>query len=386
MVFFRGGGARGSLAVTLLACAAGPPVLVAACNGTGGLAGGGHDGGDGSIGVDANGDGAGDGAQGPDAALDVGSDAPGEPDASDAGRPDAPDAGCEPIDGGITAHPAWVAFDSNGLGFDRDLFVMRSDGCSRRALQTTSANEKQPVFSPDGKSVAFASDAMGTFQIYLLTLRTGALAKVTSVTLGATEPAYTPDGQRIAYVHDLSSGAHEIRIVGTDGSGDALLVAADGRYPTFSPDGMYVYYNTSTEAFRQNVAGGSPEMVLESNPNDLERLAVSPDGKQFAIGAGECEYDATTMMSYEAIFLYPVMMPVPRVCSTAGGGSELAGGNKTAYWRPAWSANGVIASEVGPVLGAHDLVLFQGGARANLTTTADDERNIAWAPSNVDLP
>jgi Tol biopolymer transport system component len=41
------------------------------------------------------------------------------------------------------------------------------------------ANESQPVFSPDGKTLAFVSDRTGGGDIYLLTLANGDLRRLT---------------------------------------------------------------------------------------------------------------------------------------------------------------------------------------------------------------
>ncbi len=60
--------------------------------------------------------------------------------------------------------------------------------------------DMQPVFSPDGRYVVFASDRTGIFNLYAYELSTGLLRQVTEVMSGAFMPAISPDGHTLVYV------------------------------------------------------------------------------------------------------------------------------------------------------------------------------------------
>ena len=64
-----------------------------------------------------------------------------------------------------------IAFVSGG-----DIWTVPAGGGEARLLVSHEANEQRPIYSPDGRSLAFVSDRTGGGDIYLLTLATGALA------------------------------------------------------------------------------------------------------------------------------------------------------------------------------------------------------------------
>ena len=61
-----------------------------------------------------------------------------------------------------------IAFASGG-----DLWTAPAAGGQARLLVTDPATESRPLYSPDGKSLAFVSTRSGVANIYILTLATG---------------------------------------------------------------------------------------------------------------------------------------------------------------------------------------------------------------------
>jgi hypothetical protein len=62
------------------------------------------------------------------------------------------------------------------------------------------ALDLNPTFSPDGKTLYFASDRTGIYNIYALDLATRALEQVTNVRVGAVQPTVSADGKTLVYV------------------------------------------------------------------------------------------------------------------------------------------------------------------------------------------
>ena len=85
------------------------------------------------------------------------------------------------------------------------LWALPSDGSAPpRQLTSGDKGESDPVFSPDGRQLAFVADRSGTPQVYLMRLDGGEARRLTSVATGVQGPLrWSPDGSRIAFVSDV---------------------------------------------------------------------------------------------------------------------------------------------------------------------------------------
>jgi dipeptidyl aminopeptidase/acylaminoacyl peptidase len=98
------------------------------------------------------------------------------------------------------------AVDSAGNRYSRDLWIANTDGSGNRRLTWSAATGiGSPVFSPDGRHIAFTSAREGRSQIWILPLQEGGEAwPLTSLPTGAGSPVWSPDGNRIAFTSRLS--------------------------------------------------------------------------------------------------------------------------------------------------------------------------------------
>ncbi|MBV8817348.1 MAG: PD40 domain-containing protein, partial [Acidobacteriaceae bacterium] len=110
-----------------------------------------------------------------------------------------------------------IVFVSGG-----DIWTVAASGGTARLLVSNPATESRPLFSPDGKRLAFVSTRTGGGDIYVLTLASGDLKRLTFSDSLDELDAWSPDG-RYVYFH---STAQDI-----SGMNDILRVAADGGTP-----------------------------------------------------------------------------------------------------------------------------------------------------------
>jgi Tol biopolymer transport system component/predicted Ser/Thr protein kinase len=120
-----------------------------------------------------------------------------------------------------------------------------------------------------------------------LSFQNAKLARLTT-TGKATNAAISPDGKYVVHVQD-DGGQQSLWMRQTATQSNVEIAApAPISYDSmaFSPDGNYVYYSVSGQAYPQRVLfqiptlGGQPKKILENLDDD--RISFSPDGRRFA--------------------------------------------------------------------------------------------------------
>jgi Tol biopolymer transport system component len=171
--------------------------------------------------------------------------------------------------------PAWspdgsmIAFASNrndpdpatcvGLfgGCIIDIFVMPATGGSPVQVTFGGGTKQFPQFSPDGRSIAFTSDAAGTFAVYSVDLATLTATKLTPDGLRAGPPDYSPDGTKLTFENNFQAcktGTADCRtdiFVMNSGGGPITQITekfGNNFDPTWSPQGDKIVFAHSVGA------------------------------------------------------------------------------------------------------------------------------------------
>src|SRR6188768_777489 len=75
---------------------------------------------------------------------------------------------------GISPDGGEIAFSSGG-----DIWTVPAAGGDARLLIADAADDRRPLFSPDGRSLAFVSTRTGGGDLYVLSLETGRVRRLT---------------------------------------------------------------------------------------------------------------------------------------------------------------------------------------------------------------
>jgi Tol biopolymer transport system component len=132
-----------------------------------------------------------------------------------------------------------IVFQSNRAGGPPELYTMAEDGANVRRLTFNDATDRTPRFSPDGLSVAFASDRDGDLDIYVLDLASGAVMQLTNDPARDDLPVFSADGETVVYQRGDFFCPCALRAVEVDGTNDRALDTGPGNaaFPDMSRRG-----------------------------------------------------------------------------------------------------------------------------------------------------
>lgn len=187
---------------------------------------------------------------------------------------------------------------SHEEGWERptwDLFRMNPDGSKRTRLTHDGILEIDPVWSPDGRQIAFAAVTEPRdlcSDIYVMNADGTRRRRLTRLgdDIVAACPTWSPDGRRIAFASSrwgfgVSDGSDRQLYV-IDATGKNLRRMGRGMAPSWSPDGRWILYTDTAREGRF-----SPLCLYLTDPKGRARKRLadqvemgiwSPDGKRIA--------------------------------------------------------------------------------------------------------
>ncbi len=193
----------------------------------------------------------------------------------------------------------------------------------------------QPVWSPDGSRLAFASNRDGDYNLYVMNADGSSLERLTSEPGDELDPAWSPDGTKIAFHHNPPTGPGPTTLSVLDLADGAItdLVAIPGNVgklpgtvgrPDWSPDGTRIVFRVQrryqgsevgfaeTSIYVVNADGSRlTKLATEGNVGDSDP-AWTPDGRRILFWGDRGSGRAFLSMRPDGSGVRPFGVPLPR--------------------------------------------------------------------------
>ncbi len=162
----------------------------------------------------------------------------------------------------VNSTPLWMRYpaispDGKFIAFSYkgDIYKVSANGGDARILTTNPAYDYMPVWSPDGQTIAFASNRNGGFDIFTIPAEGGEPIRLTFHSANEYPSAFTTDGKEIIFKASIQDDAKnilfpsdvlsELYSVPVAGGRIKQVLTTPAESAVFSPDGKYIAYHDS---------------------------------------------------------------------------------------------------------------------------------------------
>jgi Tol biopolymer transport system component len=207
---------------------------------------------------------------------------------------EAPPALTAALEPALSPDSSEIAFAGRDAAGSVNLYVSPIDGGDVREI---AADARLPVWSPDGRQIAFARPVPGSaeprFQ-YVVALGDGSSSRVVATSGAETLPSWSANGRWLAF-----DGFESSMVARTDGTGSWLIPRSAGDTLFSSTSSRIAFIavtgRSSLDIFTSSPVG-SRRVRLTRNARDNVPLAWSRDGRRLLLESGRSGKQAIWIM------------------------------------------------------------------------------------------
>jgi tricorn protease len=155
-----------------------------------------------------------------------------------------------------------------------DIWVVETIGGTARPITSHPAHDVNPVFSPDGRSIAFSSNRHGSYDVYVVAAHGGRPKRLTTDSGSDLVSGWSPDGKQVLYASTRSTAfppSFELYTVPVEGGMSHRVSAAEGKEGVYSPAGDRIAYVRGPGTwYRKGYRGSSNDDVWLSKADGTD--------------------------------------------------------------------------------------------------------------------
>ncbi|NJO90309.1 MAG: hypothetical protein HC831_16215 [Chloroflexia bacterium] len=237
-------------------------------------------------------------------------------------------------------NPLWLRYpaispDGKTIVFNYkgDIYKVSSTGGTAIPLTTNEAYDYNPVWSPDGKQITFASNRHGSFDVFIISSEGGEPKRLTYYSNNEVPSSFTPDGKYVTFsalIQDVNTSIlfpsgvlSELYKVPANGGRTEQILSTPAIDATYNNDGNTIFYtdrkgyediwrkhHTSAVArdiWKYDITAKKHTKITSFNGEDRNAI-VSNDGKslyylseQFNSTFNVCKLDLNNPSSVQQI-------------------------------------------------------------------------------------
>jgi tricorn protease len=150
--------------------------------------------------------------------------------------------------------------------YAEDLWVANLDGSYPRRITVSEGSESNPVFSPDGSTIAFTGQYDGNTDVFIVASIGGVPKRLTWHPGADLVRDFSPDGKKVLFTSQRNSFTNrysQLFTVDIATGAEEQLPVPNAFWASYSPDGNSIAYTTIADRFDQwkNYRGGTMSRI-----------------------------------------------------------------------------------------------------------------------------
>ena len=160
-----------------------------------------------------------------------------------------------------------------------DLWVADRDGKNPRRLTVDEGIEQNPVFSPDGKTIAFSAEYDGNTDVYTIPVTGGVPTRLTYHPYTDWVQGFTPDGKNVLFTSQRAMFTNryaQLFTIPLSGGHVTQLKIPNAFWASYSADGKHIAYTPIPDRFNQwkHYRGGTQSRIFIFDTDTYETVEI----------------------------------------------------------------------------------------------------------------